>query len=298
MTQEFAQKKRMAVIVGPTASGKSDLADFLALKFGGAVINADARQVYQGLTAVTAAHKADEKHLLYEFLNLSAPFSFAEYVLKADTEIKNVSDLPIVVGGSGLYVDALLRSQGAAPRVPAEIRNRVLAMSTDVQCEELAKCDPAVAAKIDMKNPRRVARALEVFLATGKSITEFGEPGESPYEVFLIGWNPGREQILARIRSRILVSWDAMVAEVAAARNLYAADAPGIQTIGVPEICDFLDGKMSAASAQELLITHTAQYAKRQITSFKRNKNIVWYTDVNEVCQSLHDFLHKDLQMS
>jgi tRNA dimethylallyltransferase len=299
MTLETKEKNKIVVIMGPTAGGKSALAEQLAEKFHGIVINADARQVYAGLPVLTAAASPDVSHKLYQFLPLDHTFSFAQYAQMADREIRaacTAGFVPIIVGGTGLYIDALLGEVSAAPQVSPDVRARVGALRPDQALQHLYDEDIAAAVQIDVKNPRRVARALEVLWETGRSFLSFGKGAPASYDALLIGWDPGREKVLENIRARVADMWArGAVAEVRAARVAgFGPDAPGMQTIGVPEISAFLDGALGEIGAQELLITRTAQYAKRQLTWFKRNKKIVWYTTIDEICHSLHDFLHND----
>lgn len=301
--QESKNKPAVIFIVGPTASGKSALAEqvfeFLGERAGG-VINADARQIYQGLHTLVAAPDLSPYNFLYEFLDVASDYSFAQYRADADAVIQKihaVGKVPVVVGGSGLYVDALLRRVALSPQVDKNIRAQVAEMSFADQKKLLQKKDPVAARAIDLKNPRRVARALEVFLQTGNSLTSFKKNGVSPYRELVVGWTQPREILHERIVARAEASWDEAVKEVqmlaAAGHNL---EDPGLKTIGVPEIISYLDGCVSAAEARAQMIAHTRQYARRQMTWFRRSPGLVWYNSVDEICHSVQDFLRKNFK--
>lgn len=299
--QENYAQSAVVCIVGPTASGKSVLAEnvfeFLGERAGG-IINADARQVYGGLHTLTAAPELSPRNFLYEFLNVRDAYSFAQYRVDADAVIEKMrveNQVPIVVGGSGLYVDALLRRVALAPRVDKNIREFVNGLSVRERKKALQEKDPIAGGVVDMKNPRRVARALEVILQTGNSITAFKKIEPSPYKVLLVGWTQPREILRERISKRATTVWDAAVEE---ARALLVAghirEEPGMKTIGVPEIISYLEGRASANEARAQIIAHTRQYARRQMTWFRRTSGLVWYNSIDEICRLAQNFLRKN----
>lgn len=288
------------VIVGPTAAGKSEIAARLAEKIGGIIVNADARQIYRDIDIISAAPREQEREhaRLYCFKQVNEPYSFAEYVRDADREIASIwaaGKIAIVVGGTGLYIDALLNRFVSPPAVHPEIRSRVQSMSVSQARDQLEMLDSAAMNTIDVQNPRRVQRALEVVLQTGQSITSFGTAAEtSPYMPCMIGWAGGdRENLSARIEKRVFAMFEQGAAHEVSAllKKGYSLSDGGMQSIGVAEIAEYLGGACTLAQAQQKMIEHTRQYAKRQMTWFRRNKNIVWYTSFDDVWHSVHDFL-------
>lgn len=287
------------VIVGPTAAGKSAVAERLAQECGGVIINADARQMYRDIDIVSAAPSAAEREnmRLYAWKSVDEVYSFAQFVVDADREIADVyqaGKVPIVVGGTGLYVDALVKRFVPPPAVLPEIREYVQQLSTDAVLEELRVKDVAALNTIDVQNPRRVQRALEVVLQTGKSITSFGDSVEqSPYIPLIVGWSPDRTVLHKQIAARVAEMWKAgAVDEVRALVDAgHTMSEPGMQAIGIAEIVDYLKGGVSATEAQQRMIERTRQYARRQLTWFRRDKNIIWYTNFDQLWHSVHIFL-------
>ena len=290
----------LIVIVGPTASGKSAIAEMLAERCNGVIINADARQIYKDISIISAAPQDQTNTRLYEFKSVNEPYSFAEYVIDADRVIKEVvadGKTPIIVGGTGLYVDALVQRFVSPPTVSSEIRQQVAGFSEQESVDLLAKLDPHILNTIDVQNPRRVQRALEVVLQTGHSISSFGRDTEhSPYTPCMIGWTRDRDELHERIMRRVDEMWLAgAVDEVRAllARG-HALDEPGMQAIGVFEIAEFLSGNISESEAKIKMVERTRQYARRQLTWFRRNKSIVWYTSFDDIWRSVHTFLQEN----
>lgn len=296
MPKEKGAKIQVIAIVGPTGSGKSAVAEQIAAKFSAVIVNADARQIYRNLPILTAVPAETRGMLLYEFLEVAEPFSFAQYVelaAQAINVIHSQNKVSLIVGGTGLYVDSLLKSAISPPEIDLAIRKKVAAMSVKVAGDELLKLDPAIVMKIDMRNPRRVARALEVVLQTGKSITEFWEAGAPRYDYLKIGWTQPPEILKQRITKRVQQMWESgAVDEV---QKLLASGhtltEPGMQAIGVAEIADFLAGKISAVAAQEKMIARTWQYARRQMTWWRRDPKILWYTSLDELWPLIQNFL-------
>lgn len=291
------EKIPLLVIVGPTAAGKSAVAEEVAHECDGVIINADARQMYQGISVVSAAPKNLVGTRLYSWKSVDEPYSFAEFVSDADREIAAVvkaGHVPIVVGGTGLYIDALVQRFVPPPLVLPEIRARVAGLSPEESLEQLTRLDPEVLNTIDVQNPRRVQRALEVILQTGESIRSFGvAASESPYKPLMIGWTVPREDLHARIATRVEHMWsEGAVQEVSGLLSSgHMLGEPGMQAIGVREIAAFLRGELSESDAKKRMIELTRQYARRQLTWFRRNKNITWYTLSKDVCHSVRDFL-------
>jgi tRNA dimethylallyltransferase len=277
---------QIILIAGPTASGKSALALTLAEKLGGVVINADSMQVYRDLRIITARPAPEEErrvlHLLYGHVDAAENFSVGRWRAEAAAALASTlqKSLPaIVVGGTGLYFTALSRGLAAVPPVPAEIRDKVRArLSSDGVAAlhaELKTRDPAAAARLMPGDRARIARALEVVLATGRSLLAWHEDGEPASlvvsraaKVFLA---PDREELLRRIDAR----FDAMIEAGAleevralAARSLNP-DLPAMKAHGVPWLVRHLRGELSLADAVGGGKRDTRQYTKRQATWFR-----------------------------
>ncbi len=285
---------QIILIAGPTASGKSALALALAEKLGGVIINADSMQVYRDLRIITARPTAAEEervpHLLYGHVDAAENFSVGRWrseVAAALASAQQTSGAAIIVGGTGLYFNALTRGLAAVPPVPAEIRKTVRARLSSggvaALHAELKERDPAAAARLMPADRTRIARALEVVLATGRSLLAWREDSEpagldSPRaaKVFLM---PDREALLRRVDTR----FDAMIAAGAieevralAERNL-DPDLPAMKAHGVPWIVSHLRGETSLADAVAGAKRDTRQYTKRQATWFRHQlPDFVW----------------------
>ncbi len=274
------------LIAGPTASGKSALALALAEKLGGEIINADSMQVYRDLRIITARPTPDEErrvpHRLYGHIDAAENYSAGRWCTDAAavlTATRQESRPAIIVGGTGLYFSALTRGLAAVPPIPAKIRNDVRARlaSEGVAAlhAELTARDPAAAARLMPGDRARVTRALEVVLATGRSILDWHEENmpasldlARAAKVFLM---PARDQLLRNIDAR----FDAMIAAGAldevralAARKLDPS-LPAMKAHGVPWLIRHLAGKIALADAASHAKLETRQYTKRQATWFR-----------------------------
>ncbi len=273
------------LIAGPTASGKSALALALAQEFGGVIVNADSMQVYRDLRIITARPTPDEErrvpHRLYGYVDAAENYSVGRWCSEAAAVLAaRVAGTPaIIVGGTGLYFNALTRGLAAVPPIPAGIRDDVRTRLTRdgvaaLQAELQAR-DPAAAAKLKPGDRARITRALEVVLATGRSILDWHDSGmpatvdlARAAKVFLM---PDRDELLRRIGTR----FDAMMAAGAleevrrlAARNLNPS-LPAMKAHGVPWLIRHLKGEVALAEAIEHAKLETRQYTKRQATWFR-----------------------------
>ncbi len=274
------------LIAGPTASGKSALALKLAEDFGGIVINADSMQVYRDLHVITARPAPDEEacapHRLYGHVDAAENYSVGRWRADAATALavaKQESQPAIVVGGTGLYFNALTRGLAAVPPIPAAIRHEVRARLANEGAAalhaELKVRDPRGAARLMPDDRTRVARALEVVLATGRSLSDWRENNE-PASVDLAGaakvfLMPDRDELFRRIDAR----FDAMIAAGAleevsalAARKL-DPNLPAMKAHGVPWLIRYLRDEITLAQAMERTKLETRQYTKRQATWFR-----------------------------
>jgi tRNA dimethylallyltransferase len=277
---------RVVAVVGPTASGKSDLGVALALALGGEVVNADSMQLYRDLRVLTARPTPEEEalapHRLYGHVDASINFSAGAWVADAGkvlAEARAQNRLPIFVGGSGLYFKALTRGLSAVPPIPPQIREGVRARldrdGVEALHAELARHDPASAERLKPRDRTRIARALEVLRATGRSLTDWHREGLPPIlppgEFTALFLAPEREALYARIDAR----FDAMLKagaleEVAAlaARNLDPL-LPAMKAHGVPVLIRHLRGELTLEEAASIARADTRHYAKRQFTWFR-----------------------------
>lgn len=274
------------LIAGPTASGKSAFALELALATGGVIINADSMQVYRDLRIITARPTADEEarvpHRLYGHVDAAINFSAGHWVTDATrllAEVRAQDRLPIFVGGSGLYFKALTRGLSAVPPIPAEIREHVRARlernGVEALHAELAKRDPETAARLKPRDRTRIARALEVVEATGRSLADWHRDGLPPLlprgQFSALFLDPDRDRLYAGIDAR----FDAMLKagaleEVAmlAARRLDPL-LPAMKAHGVPALIRHLNGEITLEEAAVIGRADTRHYAKRQFTWFR-----------------------------
>jgi tRNA dimethylallyltransferase len=274
------------LIAGPTASGKSALALTLAERIGGTIINADSMQVYRDLRIITArpppVEEARVPHRLYGHVDAGENYSVGRWcrdAAAAISEAQTAGRVPILVGGTGLYFKALTQGLAAVPPIPPEMRAAVRGrLATDgvaALYTELADCDPATAARLKPNDGARITRALEVFAATGRSLTDWHREGLPPtldvsraIKTFLA---PERATLYARIDAR----FDAMLAAGAleevralAARGLDPS-LPAMKAHGVPWLIRHLRGEITLADAAEGGKRDTRRYTKRQATWFR-----------------------------
>jgi tRNA dimethylallyltransferase len=287
-------KPETILIAGPTASGKSALALALAEKFGAEIINADSMQVYRDLRIITARPSVEEEqripHRLYGHVDAAENFSvgrWCEETAAALAATRRGGRAAVMVGGTGLYFNALTRGIAAVPPIPADIREDVRArLASDGVAAlhaELRQVDPAAAARLMPGDRARVTRALEVVLATGRSLLDWHEdnkrPGLDAAEAVKIFLMPGRDELLRRIGAR----FDAMMAAGAleevrtlAARNLNP-NLPAMKAHGVPWLIRHLNGEIALEQAAEEAKRDTRQYTKRQATWFRNQlPGFVW----------------------
>ena len=269
---------RCLFLAGPTAVGKTAVAIAVAERFGGEIIGADAFQVYRGLDLLTAKPSAAElarvPHRLVGSAALSEPYSVAVYREQALAAIADVLDrghLPIIVGGTGLYLRALIRGLSDAPPGDAALREELAQTPLPDLVARLAGIDPEAAAQVDLNNPRRVIRALEVALLTGKPFSSFRQEWEHLPQVQAVFLEREREELYARINRRTEAMFRAgVVEEVRQAMSAGGVSATAEQVIGWQEIQALLAGTLPEAECIAAIQQATRQYAKRQLTWFRR----------------------------
>lgn len=290
--QDIGRFKRLLVICGPTASGKTGLAIDLAERFGGEIIGADSMQVYKGMDIGTAKPTISEMrgipHHLIDFLEPHEDFSVAAYVALAKKHIADITArgrLPVVCGGTGLYISSLVDNIGfdeieTDPKLREHLKQLADEQGAEALHKQLIDCDPQLAAKLHPNNLGRVIRALEVFELTGKTMTELqanSRQQPSEYDLCMLGirYND-RQKLYDRIDRRVdLMLENGLLDE---AKPLFDAGFGGTaaQAIGYKELQTYLAGGETLAEAAGSIKRETRRYAKRQLTWLRRDARIQW----------------------
>jgi tRNA dimethylallyltransferase len=285
---DFSRKK-LIVIIGPTAVGKTHVAITVAKHLQTEIISADSRQIYQELEIGTAkpseAELSEVPHHFIDSHSILNDYDAAQYAKDAEILIHQLfekQDSLVLCGGSGLYIKALLEGFDDIPEVPDEIRDQLIEDFENKGLlwlqNKMRELDPEHFQKIDEKNPVRLMRALEVKLATGKSIASFQTSVKKshPFKIIKIGLELDRAELYKRIDERM----DKMI-EVGLfeeAEQFYKLKhVNALQTVGYREIFDYLDGQYDKEEAVRLLKRNSRRYAKRQLTWFKRDEEILWF---------------------
>jgi len=281
-------KKTCIVIAGPTAVGKTSFAIRLALHLNAPIISADSRQCFKelniGVAKPTAAelqlvpHYFISSHSIHEEVNAVL---FEQYALQKIDLLFKQHDTVVMVGGTGLYIKAFCEGIDALPDIDAVMRRQIITAYEQNGLEwlqnEVAKNDPVYFAKGEIKNPQRLMRALEVKLSSGQSITEFQkqQKKQREFEIVKIGLELPKEQLIAHINSRVdVMVEDGLVNEVKQLQPFKNLNA--LQTVGYKEIFEYLNGTCSLDAAVEKIKINTRQYAKRQMTWFKKDGEMHW----------------------
>ena len=279
------KKIKITAIVGPTASGKTSFAIDYARKNNGEIISADSRLVYKGFDIGTAKPTADEmqgiEHYLIDIVEPFESYSVAQYVNDAQNaidEIVSKGKLPIIAGGTGLYLKALLEGYDFPQmEINYEFRESLKKFDSEYLHDELTKLDAETAKNIDKNDKKKIIRSLEVIDALKRPLSEVRGKKEHPYVVEWIGLNFPRQELYERINKRVDSMIElGLVEETRKLLEKYGRVQNLIHTIGYQEILDFLDGKMPLNDAAEKLKQNTRNYAKRQLTWFRKNENIKW----------------------
>ena len=281
------EKIKIICVVGATASGKTALAVELAKALDGEIISADSMQIYKGMPIATAVATEREKqgipHYLTEELDVSEEFSVAEFVSRAKPLIEDIvsrSKIPIIAGGTGLFIDSLVKNIAFSDvKADEKVRERLEQKDTDELYEMLLSVDEKAAADIHRNNRKRVIRALELYYS-GISKTEQNQNSlleESPYDALYIGVGyDNREKLYERINRRVdIMAQNGLENE--ARENLSLTGKTARQAIGHKELKPYFDGEITLEEAVDNLKKETRHYAKRQLTWFRRNKSIFWF---------------------
>ena len=286
------QKPSLLVIVGPTASGKTALAVECAKKFNGEIISADSMQIYKNISIASAVPGVEErdgiKHYLLEFLEPECEFSVADYVGLARNAVKEINStgkLPIVVGGTGLYINSLadnivFTDEPENSTVREELSKRFCEVGGEKMLAKLAEIDPRTAEKLHPSDKKRIIRAFEVYRLTGKTITEQKEisrTGDKIIDPCIIGITyRDRKKLYERINLRVDIMLENGLEQEA--RQAYQRACGGaFQAIGHKELFGYFKGDCTLEDAAGSLKMQTRRYAKRQLTWFNKDKRIHWF---------------------
>lgn len=286
------EKEKVIVIVGPTAIGKTDLSIQLAKELQTEIISGDSMQVYKGMDIgtgkITKEEMADIPHYMLNIRQPNEDFSVATFKELVEEHIKVINEkgkIPIIVGGTGLYIQAVLfdyqfSEQKRDEKFTKELENLLEREGNIALHEKLKKVDPIQASKIHPNNYRRVIRALEVFESTGKTMTERHKTQNktSKYDYVLIGLEMNRDKLYERINRRVeKMVQDGLVEEVRALYDKGFSDTQAMKAIGYKEIIPYLEQEMSLDEAVSILQRNSRRYAKRQYTWFKNQMDVTWF---------------------
>ena len=276
---------KLIVILGPTASGKSDLAIKLAKKFNGEIVSADSRQIYQemdiGTNKLTQKQMSGIKHYLIDLIKPDQEFTLTQYkrlAIKAIKDIQKRGQLPFLVGGTGLYIQTVVDNlQIPRAKPDKKLRNKLEKLSNQELLQQLKKIDPLTARAIDLNNKRRLIRALEVCLKTKKPFSQQRKKGQPLFDVCQIGLKLNKKTLERRINQRVEQMFKmGLIKETKKLAKKYSLDRPAMSGIGYQEINQYLQGKINLRQAKALIKQHTRQYARRQMTWFKKDQRINW----------------------
>jgi tRNA dimethylallyltransferase len=295
--------KTLIVVVGPTAIGKTALAIELAKFYQTEIISADSRQFFSEMNIGTAKPSEEElttapHHFInsHSVKNLFSTGDFEIEAIKLMEELFKKHDILIMVGGSGLYIDAICKGLDKLPEINFSIREQLNHQFETEGIEsirtQLRELDPAYYAKVDTSNPQRMIRGLEVVLSTGQKLSSFltANKKERPFRIIKIGLNTDRAILYNRINTRVDQMINAgLLNEVTQLQPYRKFNA--LNTVGYSELFDYLDGKTDLASAISMIKQNTRRFAKRQLTWFRRDENTAWFEP--EETENIINYLQK-----
>src|SRR3972149_9951313 len=296
-------EKPLIVILGPTASGKTSWAIHLSKKFNGEIISADSRTIYEKMDIGTAKPSKKEQqvvpHYLLDIIKPDQEFSVADFQKLAQKTINQIhkkGKLPFMVGGTGLYIDAVCYNFKLPPiSLDSKLRLKLAKKSLAALQKLLKIKDPDTFGKIDLKNKRRLIRALEVCITSGKKFSKLKTAAKPCYRILKIGVKVSREKLYEKINQRL----DEMVKKgwVEEVQKLYKAgydfNLPAISGLVYREIGEYVRRNISLEEALQTAKTRTRNFARRQMTWFRRDKNIIWIENVQNAEIAINKFLKR-----
>jgi tRNA dimethylallyltransferase len=290
--KKLDSKQKVLVILGPTAVGKTKLSIELAKRLNGEIISGDSMQIYRGMDIGTAKITEQEMegipHYLIDIKDPSESFSVAEFQELVRVKIADICQrgkLPMIVGGTGLYIQSVIydyqfSEAPADETLRTQLEERAREIGNEALHHELTQIDPKSAGQIHSNNVRRVIRALEIYYRTGKTMSQTQEvqQPEPLYETALVGLTMDREKLYERINLRVdLMVEQGLMKEVQELYDQGLRDCQSIQAIGYKEMYDYLDGHISLEEAIENLKKNSRHYAKRQLTWFRNKMDVQWF---------------------
>ena len=303
------KKPTVIVICGPTASGKTALSIELAKKINGEIVSADSMQIYKdmdiGSAKVTEEEMQGIKHYLIDCVYPNERYSVANYKQDAKNAIKEILEkgkIPIVVGGTGLYIDSLIYEiEYKDIKINEEYRKQLEKIRDEQGLEVLYKkaleIDPKAMEKISANDFKRITRVLEIYEATGKTKTEQEEESrlnENPYNYKVFAINYDREKLYERINKRVDIMMEkGLVEEVQNLLNKYSEFPTAMQGLGYKEVKQYLDGELSKEEMIEKIKQESRRYAKRQFTWFRKNKQTIWIDGQNKIDDNINIILEE-----
>jgi len=298
------EKRKLIVICGPTACGKTSLSLELAQKYNGEIIATDSRTIYQDMNIGTAKPSLEERlkvpHYLIDIVRLNQEFTVAQFKQQALSiiyEILRRYKVPFLVGGTGLYISSIVDNLDI-PCVPPDqklrkkLEKKIVKHGLDYLWQKLIKLDPDAVTFIQKQNPRRIIRALEVCLKTKKPFSQLRQKKKCLFNVLQIGIKLNKKELIQKIDQRAeQMIKQGLVTEVKALIKKYPSDVSALNTIGYQEIISYLQNEISLDEAIDLIKKNTWQYAKRQMTWFKKDKTIKWIENTEEAEKIVKSFL-------
>ena len=300
-------KEKVIVICGPTASGKTALSIELAKKINGEIISADSMQIYKDMNIGTAKPTKEEmqgiKHYLLDFVSPNERYSVAQYKQDAKNAIKEIiakGKIPIIVGGTGLYIDSLIYEiEYNDIKIDENYRKELEKIIEEQGLEKLYKkamqIDPIAMEKISINDKKRIMRVLEIYKSTGKTKTEQElesrkKPVEFDYKVFAINWD--RETLYQRINKRVdIMIEQGLIDEVKNILEKYDKFPTAMQGLGYKEVVDYINGIYTKEEMIDKIKMETRRYAKRQLTWFRKNKQTIWLDGTNNLQNNINIIL-------
>lgn len=273
------------VIAGPTGVGKTDLSIKLAKLINGDIISADSAQVYKGMDVGTAKVTKDEmdgvKHYLIDIVEPIKKYSVGDFQREVDEILSSSNGKNIILaGGTGLYINSITEGLSSLPVGNLDLREKLMAKSSEELFEELKKVDLVASEEIHMNNKRRVERALEVFYLTGEKFSVLSKRNikNNNYKFLKIGLERDRAYLYERINMRVdIMIKNGLIEEVKELYDKYGENLRKINIIGYSEIIDYFKGEISLEVAIDLIKRNSRRYAKRQFTWFKNDPEYIWY---------------------
>lgn len=302
-------KPKVIVICGPTASGKTKLSIELAKKINGEIVSCDSMQIYKDMTIGTAKPTVEEmqgiKHYLIDCVSPETRYSVADYKKDAEAAIKEIlskGKVPIIVGGTGLYLESLIYNiEYNEIEVDLEYREKLENRMTEEGLESLyneaSKIDPEAASKISKNDKKRIFRILEIYHSTNKTKTELeieSRKNKPEYDYILFGITMDREKLYERINLRVdIMIKEGLIEEVKKLVEKYNNMPTALQGLGYKEVVEYLDGKLTKEEMIDKIKMETRRYAKRQLTWFRKYDNLTWINGLDDIQNNINIILEE-----